>query len=179
MNRLQEAYQNSVRKELAAKFNYKSSMEIPKLEKIVINMGVGDAVANAKVLDDAVEELTQISGQKPVVTKAKKSIANFKLREGMPIGCKVTLRGERMYEFLDKLVSIALPRVRDFRGINGNSFDGRGNYTLGVKEQLIFPEINFDKVKKIRGMDIVIVTTAKSDEEGRTLLQLLGMPFRK
>ncbi len=179
MNRLQEAYQNSVRKELAAKFNYKSSMEIPKLEKIVINMGVGDAVANAKVLDDAVEELTQISGQKPVVTKAKKSIANFKLREGMPIGCKVTLRGERMYEFLDKLVSIALPRVRDFRGINGNAFDGRGNYTLGVKEQLIFPEINFDKVKKIRGMDIVIVTTAKSDEEGRTLLQLLGMPFRK
>ena len=179
MNRLQEAYQNSVRKELAAKFNYKSSMEIPKLEKIVINMGVGDAVANAKVLDDAVEELTQISGQKPVVTKAKKSIANFKLREGMPIGCKVTLRGERMYEFLDKLISIALPRVRDFRGINGNAFDGRGNYTLGVKEQLIFPEINFDKVKKIRGMDIVIVTTAKSDEEGRTLLQLLGMPFRK
>ncbi len=179
MNRLQEAYQNSVRKELAAKFNYKSSMEIPKLEKIVINMGVGDAVANAKVLDDAVEELTQISGQKPVVTKAKKSIANFKLREGMPIGCKVTLRGERMYEFLDKLVSIALPRVRDFRGINDNAFDGRGNYTLGVKEQLIFPEINFDKVKKIRGMDIVIVTTAKSDEEGRTLLQLLGMPFRK
>lgn len=179
MNRLQEAYQNSVRKELANKFNYKSSMEIPKLEKIVINMGVGDAVANAKVLDDAVEELTQIAGQKPVVTKAKKSIANFKLREGMPIGCKVTLRGERMYEFLDKLVSIALPRVRDFRGINGNAFDGRGNYTLGVKEQLIFPEINFDKVKKIRGMDIVIVTTAKSDEEGRTLLQLLGMPFRK
>ena len=179
MNRLQEANQNSVRKELANKFNYKSSMEIPKLEKIVINMGVGDAVANAKVLDDAVEELTQIAGQKPVVTKAKKSIANFKLREGMPIGCKVTLRGERMYEFLDKLVSIALPRVRDFRGINGNAFDGRGNYTLGVKEQLIFPEINFDKVKKIRGMDIVIVTTAKSDEEGRTLLQLLGMPFRK
>ncbi len=179
MNRLQEAYQTSVKAELAKKFNYKSSMEIPKLEKIVINMGVGDAVANAKVLDDAVEELTQISGQKPIVTKAKKSIANFKLREGMPIGCKVTLRGERMYEFLDKLVSIALPRVRDFRGINGNAFDGRGNYTLGIKEQLIFPEINFDKVKKVRGMDIVIVTTAKSDEEGRTLLQLLGMPFRK
>ena len=179
MNRLQEVYLNSVRKELTNKFNYKSSMEIPKLEKIVINMGVGDAVANAKVLDDAVEELTQIDNQKPVVTKAKKSIANFKLREGMPIGCKVTLRGERMYEFLDKLVSIALPRVRDFRGVNGNAFDGRGNYTLGVKEQLIFPEINFDKVKKIRGMDIVIVTTAKSDEEGRTLLQLLGMPFRK
>ena len=137
MNRLQEVYLNSVRKELTNKFNYKSSMEIPKLEKIVINMGVGDAVANAKVLDDAVEELTQIAGQKPVVTKAKKSIANFKLREGMPIGCKVTLRGERMYEFLDKLVSIALPRVRDFRGVNGNAFDGRGNYTLGVKEQLM------------------------------------------
>lgn len=179
MNRLQEKYQNSVKTELAKKFAYKSSMEIPKVEKIVINMGVGDAVANSKVLDDAVEELTQITGQKPVVTKAKKSIANFKLREGMPIGCKVTLRGVRMYEFLDKLVSIALPRVRDFHGVNGNSFDGRGNYTLGVKEQLIFPEINFDKVKKVRGMDIVIVTTAKTDEEGRTLLQLMGMPFRK
>ena len=154
-------------------------MQIPKVEKIVINMGIGDAVANVKVLDDAVEELTLITGQKPVVTKARKSIANFKLREGMPIGCKVTLRGERMYQFLDKLVSVALPRVRDFHGINGNSFDGRGNYTLGVKEQLIFPEINFDKVKKVRGMDIVIVTTAKTDEEGRTLLQLMGMPFRK
>lgn len=179
MNRLQEKYENSVRPELASKFAYKSSMQIPKVEKIVVNMGVGDAVANSKVLDDAVEELTVITGQKPVVTKAKKSIANFKLREGMPIGCKVTLRGERMYQFLDKLVSIALPRVRDFHGINGNSFDGRGNYTLGVKEQLIFPEINFDKVKKVRGMDIVIVTTAKTDEEGRTLLQLMGMPFRK
>lgn len=179
MNRLQEKYQNSIKKELANKFAYKSSMQIPKVEKIIINMGVGDAVANSKVLDDAVEELTQIAGQKPVVTKAKKSIANFKLREGMPIGCKVTLRGERMYQFLDKLVSVALPRVRDFRGISGNSFDGRGNYTLGVKEQLIFPEINFDKVKKVRGMDIVIVTTAKTDEEGRTLLQLMGMPFRK
>ena len=179
MNRLQEKYENSVKAELANKFAYKSSMQIPKLEKIVINMGVGDAVANSKVLDDAVEELTQITGQKPVITKAKKSIANFKLREGMPIGCKVTLRGERMYEFFDKLVSVALPRVRDFHGINGNSFDGRGNYTLGVKEQLIFPEINFDKVKKVRGMDIVIVTTAKTDEEGRTLLQLMGMPFRK
>ena len=154
-------------------------MQIPKVEKIVINMGIGDAVANVKVLDDAVEELTLITGQKPVVTKARKSIANFKLREGMPIGCKVTLRGERMYQFLDKLISVALPRVRDFHGINGNSFDGRGNYTLGVKEQLIFPEINFDKVKKVRGMDIVIVTTAKTDEEGRTLLQLMGMPFRK
>ena len=179
MNRLQEKYQNSVKPELAKKFSYKSSMQIPKVEKIVINMGVGDAVANSKVLDDAVEELTQISGQKPIITKAKHSIANFKLREGMPIGCKVTLRGERMYQFLDKLVSIALPRVRDFHGINGNSFDGRGNYTLGVKEQLIFPEINFDKIKKVRGMDIVIVTTAKTDEEGRTLLQFMGMPFRK
>ncbi|MDE5566436.1 MAG: 50S ribosomal protein L5 [Anaeroplasmataceae bacterium] len=179
MNRLQEKYQNSVKAELTKKFGYTSSMQIPKVEKIVVNMGVGDAVANSKVLDDAVEELTQITGQKPVVTKAKKSIANFKLREGMPIGCKVTLRGERMYQFLDKLVSIALPRVRDFHGISQNSFDGRGNYTLGVKEQLIFPEINFDKVKKVRGMDIVIVTTAKTDEEGRTLLQLLGMPFKK
>ena len=179
MNRLQEKYQNSVRAELANKFAYKSSMQIPKVEKIVINMGIGDAVANVKVLDDAVEELTLITGQKPVVTKARKSIANFKLREGMPIGCKVTLGGERMYQFLDKLVSVALPRVRDFHGINGDAFDGRGNYTLGVKEQLIFPEINFDKVKKVRGMDIVIVTTAKTDEEGRTLLQLMGMPFRK
>ena len=179
MNRLQEKYENSVRAELANKFAYKSSMQIPKVEKIVINMGIGDAVANVKVLDDAVEELTLITGQKPVVTKARKSIANFKLREGMPIGCKVTLRGERMYQFLDKLVTIALPRVRDFHGVNANAFDGRGNYTLGVKEQLIFPEINFDKVKKVRGMDIVIVTTAKTDEEGRTLLQLMGMPFRK
>ncbi len=179
MNRLQEKYQNSVRAELQQKFGYKSSMQIPKIEKIVINMGCGDAVANSKVLDDAVEDLTIIAGQKPVVTKAKKSIANFKLREGMPIGCKVTLRGERMYEFLDKLVSVALPRVRDFHGVNQNAFDGRGNYTLGVKEQLIFPEINFDKVKKVRGMDIVIVTTAQTDEEGRTLLALMGMPFKK
>ena len=179
MNRLQEKYNNTVKAELVNKFNYKSSMQIPKLEKIVINMGCGDAVANSKVLDDAVEELTLIAGQKPVVTKAKKSIANFKLREGMPIGCKVTLRGERMYQFFDKLVSISLPRVRDFRGVNPNAFDGRGNYTLGVKEQLIFPEINFDKIKKIRGMDIVIVTTATTDEEGRSLLSLMGMPFRK
>ena len=179
MNRLQEKYQNSVRAELQNQFSYKSSMQIPKVEKIVINMGCGDAVANAKVLDDAVEELATITGQKPIITKAKKSIANFKLREGMPIGCKVTLRGERMDEFLDKLVSIALPRVRDFHGINGNAFDGRGNYTLGVKEQLIFPEINFDKIKKVRGMDIVIVTTAKTDEEGRALLSLMGMPFKK
>ena len=179
MNRLQEKYVKSGSAELMNKFNYKSSMQIPKLEKIVINMGVGEAVANSKVLDDAVEELTVIAGQKPVVTKAKKSIANFKLREGMPIGVKVTLRGEKMYEFFDKLVSISLPRVRDFRGVNPNAFDGRGNYTLGVKEQLIFPEINFDKIKKIRGMDIVIVTTANTDEEGRSLLSLMGMPFRK
>ena len=179
MNRLQEKYNNSVKAELVNKFNYSSSMEIPRLEKIVINMGVGDAVSNSKVLDDAVNELQAITGQKPVVTKAKKSIASFKLREGMPIGCKVTLRGERMYEFLDKLVSISLPRVRDFHGVNDNAFDGRGNYTLGIKEQLIFPEINFDNIKKIRGMDIVIVTTANTDEEGRALLSLPGMPFYK
>ena len=179
MNRLQEKYNNSVKAELVNKFNYSSTMEIPKLEKIVVNMGVGDAVSNSKVLDDAVNELQAITGQKPVITKAKKSIASFKLREGMPIGCKVTLRGERMYEFLDKLVSISLPRVRDFHGVSDNAFDGRGNYTLGVKEQLIFPEINFDNIKKIRGMDIVIVTTANTDEEGRALLSLLGMPFYK
>jgi len=179
MNRLQEKYNNSVKPELAKMFNYSSTMEIPRLEKIVINMGVGDAVANSKVLDDAVAELQRIAGQKPVITKAKKSIASFKLREGMAIGCKVTLRGKRMYEFLDKLVSISLPRVRDFRGVSDNAFDGRGNYTLGVKEQLIFPEINFDDIKKFRGMDIVVVTTAKSDEEGRALLALLGMPFVK
>ncbi len=179
MNRLQEKYENTVKQELQKKFNYSSTMETPKVDKIVINMGLGDAVANSKVLDEAVEELSMISGQKPVITKAKKSIASFKLREGMPIGCKVTIRGERMYVFLDKLVSIALPRVRDFRGISSDSFDGRGNYTLGVKEQLIFPEINFDKVKKVRGMDIVIVTTANTDEEGRALLGLLGMPYKK
>jgi large subunit ribosomal protein L5 len=179
MNRLQEKYNNSVKAELVNKFNYSSTMQIPRLEKIVVNMGVGDAVSNSKVLDDAVAELQAITGQKPVITKAKKSIASFKLREGMPIGCKVTLRGERMYEFLDKLISISLPRVRDFHGINENAFDGRGNYTLGVKEQLIFPEINFDNIKKIRGMDIVIVTTANTDEEGRALLSLLGMPFYK
>jgi large subunit ribosomal protein L5 len=179
MNRLQEKYNNLVKPELINQFNYSSSMEIPRLEKIVVNMGVGDAVSNSKVLDDAVAELQAITGQKPVITKAKKSIASFKLREGMPIGCKVTLRGERMYEFLDKLISISLPRVRDFHGINENAFDGRGNYTLGVKEQLIFPEINFDNIKKIRGMDIVIVTTANTDEEGRALLSLLGMPFKK
>lgn len=179
MNRLQEKYQNSVRAELQKQFNYASSMEIPKIEKIVLNMGVGDATSNSKVLDDAVAEMTKIAGQKPVVTKAKKSIATFKLREGMPIGCKATLRGERMYEFLDKLISIALPRLRDFRGISADAFDGRGNYTLGVKEQLIFPEINFEEVKKIRGLDVVIVTTAKTDEEGRALLKLMGMPYKK
>ena len=179
MNRLQEKYNNSVKAELVNKFNYSSTMQIPRLEKIVVNMGVGDAVSNSKVLDDAVNELQAITGQKPVITKAKKSIASFKLREGMPIGCKVTLRGERMYEFLDKLVSISLPRVRDFHGVSDNAFDGRGNYTLGVKEQLIFPEINFDNIQKIRGMDIVIVTTANTDEEGRALLSLLGMPFYK
>ena len=179
MNRLQEKYNTSVKTELVNKFGYKSSMQIPKIEKIVINMGCGDAIHNSKLLDAACEDLSIITGQKPLVTKAKKSIAVFKLREGMSIGAKVTLRGERMYEFLDKLVSIALPRVRDFHGVNGNAFDGRGNYTLGVKEQLIFPEINFDQVKKVRGMDIVIVTTANTDEEGRTLLTLMGMPFRK
>ena len=178
MNRLKEKYENSLRKELTEKFNYTTPMQVPKLEKIVVNMGVGEAVHNSKALEDAIEELTVITGQKPIATKAKKSIANFKLREGMPIGAKVTLRGERMYEFLDKLVSIALPRVRDFHGISGNSFDGRGNYTVGIKEQLIFPEINFDKISKIRGLDIVIVTTAKTDEEGRALLTLMGMPFR-
>lgn len=179
MNRLMERYQNDIVKSLVEKFNYSSSMQAPKVEKIVLNIGVGDAVSNSKLLDEAVNELTLITGQKPVITRAKKSIAGFKLREGAPIGCKVTLRGERMYEFLDKLVNISLPRVRDFRGVSNNSFDGRGNYTLGIKEQLIFPEINFDKVNKLRGMDIVFVTTAKSDEEGRELLAQLGMPFKK
>jgi len=178
MNRLKEKYETSIKKELTEKFGYTTPMQVPKLEKIVVNMGVGEAVHNSKALDDALEELTVITGQKPIATKAKKSIANFKLREGMPIGAKVTLRGERMYEFLDKLVSIALPRVRDFHGISGNAFDGRGNYTVGIKEQLIFPEINFDKISKVRGLDIVIVTTAKTDEEGRALLTLMGMPFR-
>ena len=179
MNRLKEKYTKVVVPNLVKQFNYVSVMQAPKVEKIVINMGVGDAIANAKALEDAVAELTQLSGQKPVITKAKKSIANFKLREGMNIGCKVTLRGEKMYEFLDKLVSIALPRVRDFRGVSATAFDGRGNYTLGIKEQLIFPEINFDKVTRVRGMDIVIVTTAKSDAEGRALLLEMGMPFEK
>ncbi|MGX6979209.1 50S ribosomal protein L5 [Vagococcus elongatus] len=179
MNRLKEKYLNEVTPSLVEKFNYKSVMQAPKVEKIVINMGVGDAVSNAKNLDKAVEELTLISGQKPVITKARKSIAGFRLREGMPIGCKVTLRGERMYEFLDKLVNVSLPRVRDFHGASKKSFDGRGNYTLGVKEQLIFPEVDYDLVDKVRGMDIVIVTTAKTDEESRELLSLLGMPFQK
>ena len=179
MNRLREKYLNEVTPSLMEKFNYSSIMQAPKVEKIVINMGVGDAVSNAKNLDKAVEELTLISGQKPVITKARKSIAGFRLREGMPIGCKVTLRGERMYEFLDKLVTVSLPRVRDFHGVSAKSFDGRGNYTLGVKEQLIFPEVDYDRVDKVRGMDIVIVTTANTDEESRELLSQLGMPFQK
>ena len=179
MSRLKEKFKNEISPALMGKFNYKSVMQVPNIEKIVINMGVGDAVSNAKALDVAVEELSLLSGQKPIVTRAKKSIAGFRLREGMPIGAKVTLRGERMYEFLDKLVSISLPRVRDFRGISKKSFDGRGNYTLGVKEQLIFPEIDYDKVNKVRGMDIVIVTTANTDEEARELLTQFGMPFQK
>jgi large subunit ribosomal protein L5 len=179
MNRLKDKYENEVSKALMSKFEYTSTMQVPKVEKIVVNMGVGDAVQNSKVLDAAVEELTLITGQKPVVTKAKKSIAGFRLREGMPIGAKVTLRGERMYDFLDKLISISLPRVRDFHGVSKKAFDGRGNYTLGVKEQLIFPEIDYDKVSKVRGMDIVIVTTANSDEEARELLTQFGMPFQK
>ncbi len=179
MNRLNQKYNDEIVKKLMERFNYTSIMEVPKLVKIVINMGVGDAIGNPKALEEAVEELTIISGQKPVITKAKKSIANFKLREGMQIGCKVTLRGERMYDFFDKLVTISLPRVRDFRGVSRTAFDGRGNYTLGVKEQLIFPEINYDKVVIVRGMDIVIVTTAKTNEEAYALLEELGMPFTK
>lgn len=177
MDRLKEKYLNEVAPALMKKFGYANVMEIPKIEKIVLNMGVGEAVGNPKVLDAAVGDMTQIAGQKPVVTRAKKSIAAFKIREGMPIGAKVTLRGERMYFFLDKLFNIALPRVRDFRGVSPRAFDGRGNYTLGVKEQLIFPEIDYDKIDKIRGMDIIIVTTAKTDEEARELLKLMGMPF--
>jgi large subunit ribosomal protein L5 len=179
MNRLKEKYQKEITPALMSKFSYNSVMQAPKLEKIVINMGIGDAVSNSKALDVAVEELAQITGQKPLVTKAKKSIAGFRLREGMPIGAKVTLRGERMYQFIDKLISVSLPRVRDFRGVSKKSFDGRGNYTLGVKEQLIFPEIDYDKVNKVRGMDIVIVTTANTDEEARELLTQFGMPFQK
>ncbi|AQR53832.1 50S ribosomal protein L5 [Lactobacillus delbrueckii subsp. bulgaricus] len=172
-------YNEEIVPALTKKFNYTSSMQVPKIDKIVLNMGVGDAVANAKNLDEAVEELTMISGQKPMITKAKKSIANFRLREGMSIGAKVTLRGDRMYDFLSKLINVSLPRVRDFRGVSTRSFDGRGNYTLGVKEQLIFPEIDFDKVNRTRGLDIVIVTTAQTDEEARELLTQFGMPFAK
>ena len=179
VNRLQKKYKEEVRPAIVKEFGYSTIMMAPRLEKIVINMGVGDATQNSKALDDAVNDLTIIAGQHPVVTKAKKSIATFKVREGQAIGCKVTLRGQRMYEFLDKLVSIALPRVRDFRGISKNAFDGHGNYTLGVKEQLIFPEIDYDKVAKIRGMDIVFVTTAKSDKEAFALLDKMGFPFRK
>ena len=175
--RLQEKYLSEAVKGMMDKFNYKNVNEIPKVEKVVINMGVGDAIANSKALDAAVDDLTLISGQKPVITKAKKSIAAFKVRQGMPLGTKVTLRGDRMYYFLDKLMNIALPRVRDFRGVSPTAFDGRGNYAIGMKEQLIFPEIEYDKVDKVRGMDIIIVTTAKTDEEARELLRLLGMPF--
>lgn len=177
MSRLKDKYTKEVVPALQAKFNYKSSMQLPKLDKIVLNMGVGDVKENAKALDAAVNDMAIIAGQKPLITKAKKSVAAFKLREGMNIGCKVTLRGERMYEFADKLLNISLPRVRDFRGVPMNSFDGRGNYSMGVKEQLIFPEIDYDKVEKIRGMDITFVTTAKTDEEAKELLKLMGMPF--
>lgn len=179
MARMKEIYKNEVAPALMKKFNYKSPMQIPKLEKIVVNMGVGDAKENPKALDAAVSELSMITGQKPIVIKAKKSVASFKLRQGMKIGCKVTLRNSKMYEFLDRLFNVALPRVRDFRGISPNSFDGRGNYALGIKDQLIFPEIDYDKVEKIRGMDIIFVTTAKTDEEARELLALMGAPFQK
>ncbi len=179
MNRLKEKYNTEVKDMLMKKYNYTSVMQCPKLVKIVINLGVGEATQNPKSLEEAVSELTALAGQKPVITKAKKSVANFKLREGMEIGCKVTLRGEKMYEFLDKLVSVSLPRVRDFRGVSNTAFDGRGNYTLGIREQIIFPEIQYDKVSKVRGMDIVIVTTAETNEEARDLLAGLGMPFAK
>lgn len=179
MNRLKEKYNNEIKKELQTKYNYKSVMEVPKLDKIVINIGVGDASHNSKMLEVAMKELEIISGQKPVATKAKKAIAGFKIREGQPIGCKVTLRGEKMYNFLDKLISITLPRVRDFRGLSNKAYDGRGNYTLGLTEQLIFSEINYDDVVKVRGMDIVFVTTAKTNEEAHDLLKGFGMPFKK
>jgi large subunit ribosomal protein L5 len=179
LTRLKETYINEIVDGMTKKFGYKNIMEVPKLNKIVINMGVGEAKENSKLLDAAVKDLEIISGQKVVVTKAKKSVANFKLRAGMPIGCKVTLRGEKMYEFADRLINLALPRVRDFRGVSDNAFDGRGNYALGIKEQLIFPEIEYDKVDKVRGMDIIFVTTAKTDEEARELLTLFGMPFKK
>ncbi|NLL00177.1 MAG: 50S ribosomal protein L5 [Clostridiales bacterium] len=179
MARLKEFYLNEIVPGMIKKFGYKNVMEVPKLNKIVINMGVGEAKENAKVLEAAAKDMEIIAGQKPVITKAKKSIANFKLREGMSVGCKVTLRGEKMYDFADRLINLALPRVRDFRGVNPNAFDGRGNYALGIKEQLIFPEIDYDKVDKVRGMDIIFVTTAKTDEEARELLTGFGMPFRK
>ena len=179
MARLKEYYFNEIVPAMKKKFGYKNDMEVPKLDKIVINMGLGEARDNPKVLESAAKDLETITGQKPVITKAKKSIANFKIRQGMSIGCKVTLRGERMYDFADRLINLALPRVRDFRGVSPDSFDGRGNYALGIKEQLIFPEIDFDKVDKVRGMDIIFVTTAKTDEEARELLTLFGMPFRK
>ena len=179
VNRLKEKYETVVKKVLLDKYHYSSVMQIPHVEKVVLNIGCGEATENAKVIEDVVKDMTIISGQKPVVTKAKKSIATFKLREGQQIGCKVTLRGTRMYEFLDKLMSISLPRVRDFRGVSKSAFDGHGNYTLGIKEQLIFPEIDYDKISKIRGMDIVIVTTANTDEEAYTLLEEMGMPFHK
>lgn len=179
MARFKDKYQNDVTKALMEKFGYSNVMEIPKIEKVVINMGLGDGKDNPKVIKAAVDELATIAGQAPVITKAKKSVANFKVRQGMNVGAKVTLRGERMYEFIDRFITIALPRVRDFRGVSANSFDGRGNYTLGIKEQLIFPEINIDKVETVRGMDITFVTTAKTDEEARELLRLMGMPFMK
>lgn len=179
MARLKDKYKSEIMPAMMETFQYRSVMEVPKLEKIVLNMGLGEARDNAKIIENAVRDLETITGQKPVVTKAKKSVAAFKLRQGMDIGCKVTLRGDRMYEFLDRLITVAIPRVRDFRGLSANSFDGRGNYAVGMKEQLIFPEISYDKVDKIRGMDIIIVTTAKTDEEGRELLNLFGMPFKK
>ena len=179
MSRLKDLYKDEIVDAMIKKFGYKNIMEVPKLDKIVINMGVGEAKENAKVLDSAVKDLETITGQKVVLTRAKNSVANFKIREGMPIGCKTTLRGEKMYDFVDRLVNLALPRVRDFRGVSADSFDGRGNYALGVKEQLIFPEIEYDKVEKVRGMDVIVVTTAKTDEEARELLRLFGMPFAK
>ena len=179
MTRLKETYLNEIVDAMTKRFGYENIMQVPKLEKIVVNMGVGEAKENSKILDSAIADLEKITGQKAVTTKAKNSVANFKIREGMPIGCKVTLRGEKMYEFLDRLVNLALPRVRDFRGVNPNAFDGRGNYALGIKEQLIFPEIEYDKVDKVRGMDIIVVTTAETDEEARELLAQFGMPFKK
>lgn len=179
MSRLKETYQNEIVPAMVKKFGYKNVMQVPKIEKVVINMGVGEAKENAKILDSAMKDLETITGQKAIITKAKKSVANFKIREGMPIGCKVTLRGEKMYEFVDRLINLALPRVRDFRGVNANAFDGRGNYALGIKEQLIFPEIEYDKVDKVRGMDVIFVTTANTDEEARELLAQFNMPFAK